>query len=264
MLAVEVNSIFSNIFGWTLIIGTIFSYIPQYYRIYKKGNSEGISQYMLISGSLSCIFNILGSIQENLNNIQDCNLSKNNNCYEIIMPIIQLFIPGICIYIFYIYFIYYIKNSNRLTYLDENIRIYFNFKVVLIINLLLIIFTILQDTIQFINKVIPINQTGKIYNILSAVFSLFMWIPQIKETYEVKRNASLSILALSIHGAGCGLTVIYQIIYNKQSIFVVLCYGIAFFCEYFIVFMCIYYNQKGKSKNKPEKGFYDAKTKLLN
>ena len=41
-----------------LILGTILSYIPQYYKIIKNKNSNGISNFMLYFGCISCIFNL--------------------------------------------------------------------------------------------------------------------------------------------------------------------------------------------------------------
>ena len=42
------HNVISNIVVYTLIFGTILSYIPQYYRMYKKKTVKGISEYMLI------------------------------------------------------------------------------------------------------------------------------------------------------------------------------------------------------------------------
>ena len=116
----------------------------------------------------------------------------------------------------------------------------------MILNLVLIIFTILQDTISIISSVISIKVTGKVYNIISAVFSFGMWAPQIYETYKIKKNAALSIPSLFLHAIGCGITIVYQFIYNNQGIWIILCYIVAFLCEFLIVFMCLYYKKKYK------------------
>ena len=52
------KEIIGEIIGWILISGTILSYIPQYYRIYDRKTSKGISEWMLIFGGFSCIYNI--------------------------------------------------------------------------------------------------------------------------------------------------------------------------------------------------------------
>ena len=246
MLSVLPNTILSQIIGWVLIVGTIFSYMPQYYRLHKKKNTDGISEFMLISGSISSITNIIGAIQININNLLQCNEPTYNNCYNIIMPIIQLFAPGFCILVFYIYFIYYTKHSSRVMFNWEKHKFFLNFQFTITIIILLIIFTIIQDTVKFVSDTIPQKITGEVLNIISAIFSLLMWIPQIIKTKQLKTNGSLSIIALIIHGSGCGLTIIYQFIYNSQSIWVVLCYIVAFICEFSIVFMCIYYNRETK------------------
>ena len=69
MLTTTNNNLVGEIIGWILIVGTLLSYIPQYYRMQKRKNTEGISEYMLISGSISSITNLIGTIQINLDKI---------------------------------------------------------------------------------------------------------------------------------------------------------------------------------------------------
>lgn len=245
MLTTTNNNIVGEIIGWILIVGTLLSYLPQYYRMQKRKNTEGISEYMLISGSISSITNLIGTIQINLDKIKVCPHATDvkDNCYNVLMPLIQLFTPGICIFVFYLYFIYYTKYSNRVMFIDQKKDIYFNFGAFCLIIGILIVFIICQDTIEIVKEALSIQITGNVLNVISAIFSLLMWIPQIRKTKNLKKNGSLSILTLSIHGAGCGLTIIYQFIFNSHNIWVVLCYIIAFICEFTIVFMCIYYNK---------------------
>ena len=56
---------------------------------------------------------------------------------------------------------------------------------------------------------------------------------------------ALSIPSLFLHDMGCGITIVYQF-YNNHDIWIILCYIVAFICEFFIVFMCLYYKKKYK------------------
>ena len=60
--------------AWILILGTLISYTPQYYKIYKNKNTHGISESMLIFGIYSSYLNVLGTIQENLFELNNCGI----------------------------------------------------------------------------------------------------------------------------------------------------------------------------------------------
>ena len=97
-----------NILVWSLISGTLLSYVPQYYKIYQNKSPKGLSESTVVFGLYSCIFNVLGTIQQDYTELRNC--SKHNNCYSSIIPIIQLIAPLLCILILYIYYIWYANN----------------------------------------------------------------------------------------------------------------------------------------------------------
>jgi len=238
------NTILNNIIGWILIIGTYISYTPQFYRLYVKKNATGINEYMLIYGCLSSLLNVLGTIQINLY-IYYHEINCDTVCYyNNILPIIQLSSPMICMYIFYFIFIYYSSCNNK--------RKFYSF---IAINFLISIGIIIQNFLFF--DYADIKFTGNILNTISAVFSVFMWIPQIIESIQLKTNASLSIITLILHASGCGLTIIYQVVFNHQSFWVILCYIIGLIAESTIVIICIYYNKRNK-KRFQDKSLDDA------
>ena len=88
---------------------------------------------------------------------------------------------------------------------------------------------------------------GKVLNIISSICSAVMWFPQIYKTYQLQTDYSLSILALSIHSFGCFVTVIYQIGFANQGLYVVLSYIIGGISEGAVVCMVLYYRRKPNS-----------------
>jgi len=242
-------TLIGNLLVWGLITGTLLSYLPQYIKIYKNSNARGISETTIVFGIYSCIFNILGTIQEDYVSISTC--SHNNNCYDIIIPIIQLTAPGLCILILYIFFIYFSK-SNETTPLLQHRHIckslYHRAKIHFVINVLLIIAFILTTINLNYNS---IQHIGQVYNIISVVFSLIMWLPQIYTTFKIKNDYSLSLLALSIHSIGCFITVIYQYFIVHQSILVILNYLVGGLCEAFIVCIVFYFRRNYKYQTYP-------------
>ena len=107
----NLKNIAEFILSWGLIIGSLVSYIPQYYKIYKTKSTLGISEYMLISGVMSSYFNVLGSVQENYSTVMDCD--KGWDCYHIYLPIIQLGSSYMCFLLFYSYFLIFFNNTSK-------------------------------------------------------------------------------------------------------------------------------------------------------
>lgn len=239
-------SILGNIIVWGLIIGTLLSYTPQYYKIVKEDSTEGISEWTIIFGIYSSLFNILGTIQENYNNIIDC--KTNSNCYTTLIPIIQLFAPYLCISMLYIFYIkYYTIEFSTLTYYSnivskEKIKLRGLFHLFINIMIALILFY-LNSRLTFHS----LNQCGNILNIFSSILSGIMWLPQMYTTYKLKKDEALSILALCIHSFGCLVTIIYQIGFAHQRFFVILNYLIGGLCELSIVIMIYYFRHINKN-----------------
>jgi hypothetical protein len=243
------SNILLNILVWGLITGTYLSNIPQYYRLIKKKNTLGISEYMLIFGIYSCLLNILGAVMENRDNLYyNCIVNHNTQCYNLIISLFQLASPYISSLIFYIIFFYYSKNQVLIIIgIDvedfKNIKRRFIFNI--LFNFFLLIYTILN--MKFASqKINHIN--NDVFNILSCISSIIMWIPQIINTYKIKGNYSLSIIATFIHSIGCALTVVFQFVLNSQNIFIVLPYIIGFTLEVCVIILCIYYKKVGVNK----------------
>lgn len=222
--------------AWILILGTLISYTPQYYKIYKNKNTHGISESMLIFGIYSSYLNVLGTIQENLYELNNC----GDNCFNNIIPIIQLFSPCLCAIIFYIFYIIYYVDENSLELESEsesisNVRkkAFTNFIIILLI--LIYFFISINFNYNFNNN------SGKILNIFSTIFSLIMWLPQIYKTYKLKDNQTLSLVALLIHSIGCLITIIYQSVIIMQPIWIILCYIVGFLSESSILIMSLYF-----------------------
>ena len=115
-----------------------------------------------------------------------------------------------------------------------------------------IICILLSIIIFFINYLIVMNYlnsnilyySGQIFNILASILSVAMWIPQLYTSYKIKKEGSLSLIALFIHCIGCILTVIYQVILSKQDFTVGLPYLLGAILELFVIIVCMYYKNK--------------------
>jgi len=237
--------ILENILGWGLILGSLVSYTPQYYKIYNLKNTVGISETMIIAGVLSAYTNLLGSIQQDLQTLYAC---RGIDCYHIFLPIIQMISSYICFFVFYMFFLYFFKIKEILTIYQPNDNIYPKKRArlrgmitILITIILFIYFVIINQTSYH-----AINKSGILLNLISAILSLIMWIPQINTTYTLKNNHSLSLLALSFHSFGCLVTIIYQKIFANQSVWIILCYIVSFISELIILVLSLYYKYRNQ------------------
>ena len=221
--------IINQILGWTIILGTFITYGFQYKKLYDIKNIEGINDNMLILGCTSSVFNLMGIIISNLSPNKE---NLNKSLYFKLLPIIQIFSPWFCLQINYlIYYIYENRNYYRKKFIFFNIAIFL---------LLIIIFPLI--TVELYNNYGILSDT---LNILSAILSIMMWIPQIITTFNKKTEGSLSLISLACHACGCLLVIIFQLS-EKQLFSTILPYIVALFCESWLVIYCLYQNYKIK------------------
>jgi hypothetical protein len=244
------SEIIPNILVWGLIVGTYGSYSFQYYRLFKKKNVLGVSESMLIFGVLCCLLNILGAIMENKTNIHQKCVVTHGECYSLLTGLIQLSSPYVSSHIFYIMFYHYSKtqvlntiNVNKLMSKLSNVKL--RFYIITIVTLLLTFYTAISFIYlpQYNNSI-----ANNVFNTLSCVFGALMWIPQIYQTYVIKGNYSLSVVAIFIHWMGCIVTIFYQLYFNSQGFMVILPYIFGAFFELVVIFMCVYYQYIGINK----------------
>ena len=169
------------------------------------------------------------------------------------IPIIQLISPLLCIIILYGFYLSNItgeytllkeKNESKLVkiYLQRQ-AIYQRGRHNLIACASIVLISLIINTVCSINS---IRICGETFNIISAIFSMTMWLPQIITTYKLKKDYSLSLIALSIHAFGCFITVFYQSFIMHQQFLVIGNYIIGGLSEAFIVCMVLYYRNKNK------------------
>lgn len=247
-----------NILVWGLIAGTLLSYTPQYYKIFKNKHTKGISESTIMFGVYSCLLNVLGTIQQDYSRIRYCR--QNNNCYNSWIPIVQLIAPLLCMIILYVFFLLYVSgnnNSNRkpnIIELRRLNRVYRRSQLNLALCGIFILITLIINTTLHSQDIVL---CGKIFNTTSAGLSILMWLPQILITYKLKSDHALSLIALSIHSLGCFITVLYQGVIMKQNFLVIGNYVIGGIAEGSIVFMVLYYRKKNNNYQIKDSVLFD-------
>jgi len=226
-----------SILGWIIILGSLIPYGIQYYKIISLKNIDGISSLMLIGGCTSSLLSFLGIISNNTYKIIETN--NNMDRYLLGVSILQIATPYILLEIYYLlYFIYTKRVIDKYTYavyhILEFITIFIVFPGIMVV--------------FYKNPIIYI-----VLNILSGIFSICMWIPQIITTLKEKKVGSLSITSLLIQSCGCVSIITFQLIDNTSPT-VIIPYIIAIISELFLVIICSYYRCKNKAA--VEREFY--------
>ena len=93
--------------GLILIIGTIFSYSFQYYKIYINSSVNGININTLSMGCLSALFTMYASILLNLDKM---------SIFTIGLDVSQLILICCCWYIWLLFYMYYIRRQNNVSF----------------------------------------------------------------------------------------------------------------------------------------------------
>lgn len=223
---------YDSILGWFIIIGSLFPYSLQYYKIYKTSSVEGISDLMLLSGCVSSFFSMLAIIFNNFYKI--INSDKILDRYLLSVPILQLSTPFTLIEISYLLFFIFTKEQCKKT-------------VYLLWHILGGIFL----TVVFPILMINLYDVDYVYvglNILSGIFSIIMWIPQIITTCKQRGPGSLSIISLICQATGCLLVILFQLLDNTSPT-IVIPYVIGFSSEMILVLMCLYYKCQLSNKD---------------
>ena len=211
--------ILNEILGWIIIIGTFVTYGFQYKKLYDNKSVIGINDNMLLLGCASSMLNLLGIIASNIDNF------NNGNLYFKLLPIIQLFSPWLCLQInYHLYYIYEQNVSKRIKYK--------------LFNLLLALFVLPIYPLIIISSKNNHIMVSNIFNILSGILSVAMWIPQIKTTYRDKQAGTLSLLSIGCHAIGCLMVIIFQLL-EKEAFSTIIPYIIALLCESWIVYYCL-------------------------
>jgi len=214
--------------GWILIAGTTVSYIPQYVKLYRRRETRGISQIMLIMGVLSGWYNFTAAVQLSLPHLRE-----ELSIYTV-TPLLQILSPFVCFLILYSQYVHYLRAEQR-EYITENLHWS---KSVVIVSCLIFLGMILFSCIN-LTPGADGRIFGMIMNIVSGLMSVGMWIPQIISSSKEKEAKSLSLWSLGIHAAGCFIVVIYQAILSPQSPWDVIPFALSGVLEIVIIVICL-------------------------
>jgi uncharacterized protein with PQ loop repeat len=238
-------------FGIILSLGTIISFIPQYYKIITNGNVKGISHWTQGLNNISSFCAFFGAFMLDYYLFKCC--YSNGGCGYLLIPFIQLFMNWICPLINYLIYMNYFKAKNT----KEIYKVYGFFAFYVIIFLICSTLTSIVLTAKWYSWQSHATIFGNILNVLSTVVTAFVWIPQILETYRSKDVGSLSLISLGIQTPGSFTIFIYQVAITKSSWYIGIPYLVASIFQGIVLSLGIMYRKRRQSQLKRVYAYYN-------
>lgn len=216
------ESALSIAFGTILATGVFCSYISQHVKIFVRRSATGLSWTMLLIANISSWCALLNVVVINWPSLKCCNIISTTpkQCYELILPILQIGMPSINLIAIYSWFLLFFEQkevsedvlnvdigrpslrwwrrlvrftkryerfSSRVAFLGFIVAFVFCLS---LIGGLLIAFH--GDWVMF----------SRVMGALSAITNMFQWTPQIITTLRSKQVGSLSVIMLALQVPG--------------------------------------------------------------
>lgn len=240
-----VNFIFS-----LLITGGIFvSYLPQYFRIYKKQTSEGLSVSFLLLGSCLSIFTFTNIIMISSRARYCCRIGALTlfNCINSQLNLIQIGLQCTCAIMILVLVIVFTRGSLKQDR-EEYKRIIHVGRLVLIHGVALVI----QIIIAFTTNRSVLLSLAQINGLMSTLLTVIKYVPQIVTTYKLKHPGTLSIGMMCIQTPG-GFIFTATLFFTKGSHWSSwVSYLVAALLQGTLLLLCIYYEYINKISSEEE------------
>lgn len=240
-----VNFVFS-----LLITGGIFvSYLPQYYRIYKKQTSEGLSVSFLLLGSCLSIFTFTNIIMISSRARYCCRIGALTlfNCLNSQLNLIQIGLQCTCAIMILVLVIVFTRGSLKQDR-DEFKRIIHVGRLVLLHGIALVI----QIIVAFTTNRSILLYLAQLNGLMSTLLTVIKYVPQIVTTYNLKHPGTLSIGMMCIQTPG-GFVFTATLFFTKGSHWSSwVSYLVAALLQGTLLLLCIYYEYIDKSSSEEE------------
>lgn len=203
--------LYTYILTLCLCLAGCVSYIPQYYSMIKSGQATGISESSLLLLNVGSACLAANSFILNYWKFECYQRCSALLCTGNLLPMFQIMIGWITVLPLYIIFLRFkIKESQN--------RLIYDILYGLIYGLFIFIMVIVGVTEENLSSDSRMffNVSAQILGILSAIFSAFVWIPQIYQLIKTKEQGSLSLVMFILQTPGNIMIVIAQILYRQS------------------------------------------------
>jgi len=237
----NIDSIIGYVIGPLLCIGSVCTYIPQYYLIVKSKSVDGINEFSWLILNVGNFCLSLNSIILNWDKwscFGKCNVWL---CMAHLLPFYQILIGWVMVFIFYMLFMKY-KIKNR-----ENKLIGVLFYCLLYIGFILIVVVISVGE--------KVGNTGPSKYIFFEIFAQFLGytsavcnaaalLPQIYTLLKTRRFENLSPVMYGLQIPGNIITIIFQAVLFSQPVSTWITYVISCIEQTVVFVLIIYFSCK--------------------
>lgn len=192
-----------------IIIGILFSYVLQHYRIISRGTSEGISPYFVLLGVTSAnsqLGNIL-ALPQSRADVACCREVSPFECAAGLLGIAQIGVQWMCFAIILVLFLVFFRRDDADADEEEldgdpdqpTWRTAIGVAAVCLIHGLLIV---IISAAFALGSPSYLGAWANFLGIMSALLAAIQYIPQIWTTYHLKHAGSLSIPMMCVQTPG--------------------------------------------------------------
>ncbi|KAI5866807.1 hypothetical protein GGS23DRAFT_289996 [Durotheca rogersii] len=201
---------FTNFFiSILIIIGIMFSYVTQHYRIISRGSSEGISPYFVLLGvtSANAQFGNILTLPQSRADVSCCKEVSPFECVAGLLGIAQIGTQWICFAVILALFLIFFRQDDA-DVPEEELELdpdQPTWRTAVIVAALCLIHGLLVVIISAAFALWAPSYLGawaNVLGIMAALLAAIQYIPQIWTTYHLKHAGSLSILMMCIQTPG--------------------------------------------------------------
>jgi len=233
------------ILGTCISIGSVGTYIPQFYNIIKYKSVEGISEASLIILNIGMMCLTMNSLIYSWNYFF-C------NCFYYLLPFITILISWLTVSIYYIIFLLYKhKKLKKIFEPTLSYSITYLFFITLVIGLALVEKIEKNPSFFF--------PYADVLGITSAIANGIVYIPQIYTLMKNRSNGNLSLLMYILQTPGNIIIIVFQAIVFKLPLTTWLTYFIVLIEQAVILILMLIFrnNDKNVEVNIVDVEFYD-------
>lgn len=259
------STVLKIISGLGISLGSLVSYLPQFYNIVKYGNVDGISEPSLILMNLGmmclcmnslifswsyffCMEDISHDIYSNFSssslyyrNLQEESVRNLDagECLGNLLPFISIALAWSMVLVYYILFIIY-KFKKREKRILSGLHYMFTYVIFLILVIGLALGEKLYHNEQFFITY------ANVLGIASAVLNGLVYLPQIYLLFRLKNSGNVSLLMYIIQTPGNIVIILLHAFLYHSSISTWITYLVVFIEQFIILLLMLYYKYRSR------------------
>ena len=202
--------------GIFLVLGPLFSFLPQYITLIRNKSSTGINWLMLLISAVSKCFNFQGSLLTNIDVLDCCTSSFTFwQCQASLLDVYQIGVTFLNAIPIWLLVLWYWHADGERTQLRSKYRAIIAFWVWFVLNVILLslalsFLVVYLYSFDYPDAKTTIRTISFVFGIISAIGNCAQFFPQIATTFQLGDPGSLSVVSLAFQTPGSFLIVFFQ------------------------------------------------------